>query len=67
MSWGPRAVVCPSLWFYLLDDPGLQHVRHDLQVDGAGQHVGRVSPEVRVSVRQNSFHLLDLEEYSDKA
>lgn len=47
-------------WSYLLYDPLLHHVRHDLEVDGPCDHVGRMSPEMRVSVRQNSFDLLNL-------
>lgn len=45
---------------YLLDDSLLHDVRHDLEVDGPCDHVGRVPPEMWVSVRQNALDLLDL-------
>ena len=67
---------CPEVWWinpsesaikfqsdspvYLLYDPLLHHIWHDLEVDGPRDHVGRMSPEMRVSVRQNPFNLLDL-------
>jgi len=52
--------VMESVGTDLLDDPLLHHVGHDLEVDGAADHVGRMPPEMSVSVRQNSFDLLNL-------
>lgn len=48
----------------LLYDPLLHHIWHDLEVDGPCNHVGWMPPEMRVSVRQNSFNLLDLKQHS---
>lgn len=60
MEWNTSttldSTVCPDLLY----DPLLHHIWHDLEVDGPRNHVGWMPPEMRVSVRQNSFNLLDL-------
>ena len=58
-------VVARWLERYLLYDPLLHYVGHQLQVDGSCYGAGGVTPEMSVPVRQHTFDLLDLEETSD--
>lgn len=51
---------------YLVDDPLLHHIRHDLEVDGPCNNTGWMSPKVWVPVWQHPFNLLNLKRQKKK-
>lgn len=60
LQWNSSMTLDSTVSTDLLYDPLLHHICHDLEVDGPCDHVGWMPPEMRVSVRQHSFDLLNL-------